>query len=84
MSLYLWMFLLIVSLPPAGTKACLPQLSLAAQKEVRNQPKRVAGTKHQVGQGKDLPEQGDSQNLVVRTLGSINHHQADSGARGRL
>lgn len=68
------MVLFIVSLPREGTNAsCLPQLSLAAQKEVRNQPKRVAGAKHQVGQGKDLPEQGDSQNVVVRTLGSIHH-----------
>lgn len=62
----------------------LPQLSLEAQKEARNQPKRVAVVKHQVGQGKDLLEQGNSQNIVVRTLGSINHYQADSGTCGRL
>lgn len=72
MLLYLWMFLLIVNLPPAGSNACLPQLNLAAQKEVRNQPKRVAGAKHQVGQGKDLREQEDSQSMVARTLRSIN------------
>lgn len=72
MPLYLWMFLLIVSLPPAGSNDCLPQLSLVAQKEVRNQPKRVAGARHQVGQGEELPEQEDSQSMVVRTLGNIN------------
>lgn len=56
MSLNLWMCLLIVRLPPAGTKACLPQLTLAIQKKVRNQPKRVAEVKHQDDHGKGLPE----------------------------